>query len=165
MDCHYLAAVWTLGILSAWAQCNVVIIKVIKQQQNMSTCLLQIYREKVTVLPHALWACHRGSHFSAAPLLSDVVKRHGLLMQKKNTHFLKMKCFERNGWWRESPFAETSNINSQRESSVGDKNQFHKVWSFPSAGTTKCMSWQTTSQMVCTYKVYCIESRMYYFNV
>lgn len=130
-----------------------------KQQQNMSTCL---FREKDTMLLHVLSACHGGSHFSATPLLSDVVKRHGLLMQKKNTHFLKMKCFERNEWWRESPFVETSNINSQRESSVGDKNQFQKVWSFPSAGTTKCKNWQTTSQMVCAYTVHLILSKMYY---
>lgn len=35
-----------------------------------------------------------------------------------------------------SPFVETSNINSPRESSVQDKNQFLKVWSFPLAETT-----------------------------
>lgn len=48
-----------------------------------------------------------------------------------------MKCFERNELRGESPVVETSNINSQRESSVGDENQFHEVWSFPSAETTE----------------------------
>lgn len=48
-----------------------------------------------------------------------------------------MKCFKRNEMrGGGSPFVETSNINSPGESSVQDKNQFLKVWSFPLAETT-----------------------------
>lgn len=40
--------------------------------------------------------------------------------EKKNEHtFSEMKCFDLNELWRENPVLETSNINSQRESSVG----------------------------------------------
>lgn len=40
-----------------------------------------------------LQACHGGSHFSAAPLPSDVVKLHGLLMQKKEQTFSENEVF------------------------------------------------------------------------
>lgn len=79
------------------------------------------------------------------PVMEEVIflRHHCLQMwsncmvswcKKKNRHFQKMKCFERNEWGRESPLMETSNVNSQRESRVGDKNQFHKVWSFHQEG-------------------------------
>lgn len=102
----------------------------------------QIYREKrPEMLCRGLWACHGGSHFFCGTIAfrcgqtarsPDAKKR-----KKENTRFLKMKCFERNELRGESPVVETSNINSQRESSVGDENQFHEVWSFPSAETTE----------------------------
>lgn len=109
-----------------------------------------------------LQACHGGSHFSAAPLPSDVVKLHGLLMQKKNRHFQKMKCFERNEWGRESPLMETSNVNSQRESRVGDKNQFHKVWSFHQEGPPNADLTDNQSKSLYIYSAWQYSKAFFY---
>lgn len=98
----------------------------------------QIYSEKGrNAAPWSLSLSWRKSFFCGTIAFRCGQTARSPHAKKKNTHFLKMKCFERNDLWGESPLVETSNINSQRESSVGDKNQFHKVWSFPSAGTTK----------------------------
>lgn len=105
-------------------------------------CLIGRYSLALIYLQSNIVKC---SAVASKPVMEEVIflRHHCLQMwsncmvswcKKKNRHFQKMKCFERNEWGRESPLMETSNVNSQRESRVGDKNQFHKVWSFHQEG-------------------------------
>lgn len=131
LPCCCLNGGYPLCLSIMW--CKSVIIVVMKQEQNAST--RPIYREKGwNVAPWSLSLSWRKSF-----ICGTIAFRCGQTTRspnaKKWTHI----------FWKWSVLREMTcgggvpscNINSQRESSVGDKNQFHEVWSFLSARTTK----------------------------